>query len=101
MVVDRKRPLETLEIRRSPVKSLGLLLQAIAMVESGEDDWAFGDGHLRQKSYGVYQIRQPMCDDYNQAHGTKHRAEEMLGNRELSGKICRWYLTTYGSKKYF
>jgi len=78
---------------------LGLLLQAIAMVESGGNDWAIGDRHLRQKAYGVYQIRQPMCDDYNLAHGTKHRAEEMLGNRQLSGEICRWYLTTYGSKK--
>lgn len=100
MVVDRKRSLKTLEIRRSPMKQLGWLLQAIAIVESGGNDQAIGDRHLRQKAYGSHQIRQPVCDDYNDAHGTKHRAEEMLGNRKLSEKICRWYLTTYGSKKF-
>ena len=78
---------------------LGLLLQAIAMVESGGNDEAIGDRHLRQKAYGAYQIRQPVCDDYNQAHGTKYRAEEMLGNRKLSEKICRWYINHYATAK--
>jgi hypothetical protein len=81
------------------MKSLGLLLQAITIVESGGNDWAIGDRHLRQKAYGAYQIRQPVCDDFNDAHGTNYQAEDMLGNWKLSEKICRWYLTTYGSKK--
>ena len=77
---------------------LGLLLQAIAVVESGGNDRAIGDRHLLQKAYGSLQIRQPVCDDYNQAHVTKYRAIQMRGNRALSEEICRWYINHYATK---
>ena len=69
-----------------------LLILALIAVESGGKDNAIGDKHLAQKAYGCLQIRQPVCNDYNKAHGTKHQAKDCLGNRELSVKICRWYL---------
>ena len=81
------------------MNELGLLIQALIVAESGGNDRAIGDKHLRDKAYGPLQIRQPVCDDYNKAHGTYYRASDLVGDRALSKKICEWYLTTYGSKK--
>ena len=80
------------------MKGLGLLLQTIAIVESGGNDRAIGDRHLLEKAYGSHQIRQPVCDDYNRAHGTKYRAVHLLGNSPLSEKICRWYINHYATR---
>ena len=75
-------------------KPTAKFLKAVAQVESGGNDWLVGDKHLRQKAYGRYQIRQPVCDDYNRAHGTNTRACDLRGpaKRALAEKICRWYL---------
>ncbi len=80
-------------------KGLACLIEALILVESGGNDGAIGDRHLKQKAYGPLQIRQPLCDDYNRAHGTNYRAKVMLGNRKLSKQVCRWYLMNYGTKK--
>ena len=76
-----------------------LLILALMAVESGGKDGEIGDKHLAQKAYGCLQIRQPVCNDYNKAHGTKHQAKDCLGNRELSVRICTWYLEYYGKGK--
>ncbi len=79
-------------------KTIASLITVLIQVESGGDDRAVGDKHLKQKAYGCLQIRQPVCDDYNDHHGTAYRAEQMRGNRELSVKVCRWYLEYYGAR---
>ena len=81
-------------------KGFDLLIRALIMVESGGNDHAIGDRHLAQSAYGPLQIRQPVCDDYNRAHGTTYRAKDLIGQRELSVKICRWYVVAYQPKKH-
>lgn len=75
------------------------LIAALIAVESGGDDNARGDLHLRQKAYGCLQIRQPVCDDINRRYGTRLRAEQMLGNRELSISVCKKYIAMYATEK--
>lgn len=74
------------------------LLMLLIAVESGGDLNAVGDKHLKNKAYGPLQIRQPVCDDVNRHFGTKYRAEAMLGNRELSEKVCEMYLSIWATE---
>ena len=67
--------------------------------ESGGNDWAVGDHHLRQKAYGPLQIRQPVCDDINRHYGTHYRAEQCRGNRALSIRLAQAYWGIYATKK--
>jgi len=73
--------------------------EALAVVESNNDDWAIGDKHLRQRAYGALQIRQPICDDYNRHHQTRHRAADLRGRRATAEKIARWYLIHYANRR--
>lgn len=73
------------------------LVKALISVESHGNDSALGDTHLRNKAYGCLQIRKPVCDDVNRRCGTHYRAEDCLGNRELSVKICRIYIDMYAT----
>lgn len=75
------------------------LIDSLIAVESGGDDNAVGDKHLAKKAYGCLQVRQPCVDDYNAAHGTAHKAEDCLGNRALSVRICGWYVDRYATAK--
>jgi hypothetical protein len=71
------------------------LIEALIKVESNGDDNARGDLHLKHKAYGCLQIREPVCIDVNRRYGTNHHAEDCLGNRELSIKICKLYIDMY------
>ena len=73
------------------------LMMLLIAVESGGNDLAVGDKHLKQMAYGALQIRQPVCDDVNRYFGTKYRSEQMLGNRELSEKVCEKYLSIWAT----
>ncbi len=75
------------------------LITALIEVESRGNDFATGDNHLSNKAYGCLQIRQPCVDDVNRVYGTKHKAEDCLGNRELSVWICEKYLQIYATEK--
>ena len=75
------------------------LIDALIAVESGGDDNVVGDKKLRNKAYGCLQIRQPVCDDINRRFNTKHRAEDCLGDRNLSIEICKKYLSMWGDEK--
>jgi|TARA_B100002003_G_scaffold19578_2_gene16180 hypothetical protein len=75
------------------------LIKAIEEVESGGNTSAVGDRHLSDKAYGCLQIRQPCVDDYNRWHKTNYRAEQMLGNYELSIAICREYIDYYAIER--
>src|SRR5947208_1058676 len=75
------------------------LVAALIQVESGGNDHALGDKHLKDHAYGVLQIRQLVVDDYNRWCGTTYRAQDCLGNSELSIKICRKYIGMYVTEK--
>ncbi|MDD4352669.1 MAG: peptidoglycan-binding protein [Candidatus Gracilibacteria bacterium] len=73
------------------------LVDALIMVESGGDDRAIGDKNLTNKAYGCLQIRKPYVDDVNKALGTSYKAEDCLGNRNLSIKIFNAYMAIYAT----
>ena len=73
------------------------LIQALIKVESGGDDNAIGDRRLKNKAYGCLQIRQPYVDDVNRSLKTAYRAEQCLGNRNLSIKIFNAYMAIYAT----
>lgn len=72
------------------------ILTAVIMQESGGNDYAVGDKTLVNKAYGALQIRQGVADAVNHALGTSYKAQDCLGNRDLS--INMW--TTYFTKCY-
>ncbi len=71
------------------------LEQALILQESGGNDNAVGDKNLTNHAYGCLQIRKPCMDDVNKRLGTTHRAEECLGNRDLSLLVFRTYTSIY------
>lgn len=71
------------------------LVDALIKVESNGNLYAIGDLNLKHKAYGPLQIRQPVCTDVNIAFGTKHKAEDMLGNKELSVWVFTKYMELY------
>lgn len=75
------------------------LVTALIQVESSGNNRAVGDKHLKQKAYGPLQVRQPVCDDINRRYGTSYKAEDCLGNRELSIKLCKQYIDMYATAK--
>ncbi|MEK7641815.1 MAG: transglycosylase SLT domain-containing protein [Patescibacteria group bacterium] len=91
--------LSTVCASASTAPSTDRLIAALIEVESHGNDHAIGDKHMNDKAYGALQIRKPCVDDVNQRLGTKHRAEDMLGNRSLSVQVCRTYLERYATRK--
>ena len=83
----------------SKAPSVDRLIAALIEVESHGNDHSVGDRHMQDKAYGCLQIRKPCVDDANQRLGTKHRPEDMLGNRSLSVLVCRTYLSRYATRK--
>lgn len=75
------------------------LLDALVQLESNGNDFAIGDLKLKNKAYGCLQIRQPYVDDVNKAFGTTYKAEQMLGNRELSFWVYEKYMALYATEK--
>lgn len=77
------------------IEPMDKLIKALIHVESGGDDNAIGDKNLAQKAYGCLQIRQPCIDDALPGH----KAQECLGNRELSIKVFNLYMKRYATAK--
>lgn len=75
------------------------LTDALIQVESGGNDYAIGDLHLKQKAYGCLQIRKPCLDDVNRANGTSFEPTQMLGNRSLSLWVFHEYMKLYATKE--
>lgn len=75
------------------------LVDAIIMVESGGNDYAVGDKHLRNWAYGAMQIRLPAVMDVNRYLGIDHKPQDCLGNRALSIKIFNTYCMIYSENK--
>jgi hypothetical protein len=74
------------------------LIEAIIQVESGGYLNAIGDNHLEDKAFGPIQIRRKYIEDVNKANGTSYKAEDMLGNKELSIWAFKEYMKLYGHK---
>jgi hypothetical protein len=51
---------------------------AICQVESAGNQFAIGDKHLKQFSYGIVQIRQTRLDDYYQETGIRYYETDMF-----------------------
>jgi len=62
------------------------LMPLVKMAESSGDPRAVSNG-----SWGLYQISQPVLDDYNRIHGTEVTVEELF-NPLTNEIIARWYL---------
>src|SRR3990167_5891617 len=60
------------------------------------DDNAIGDKNLKNKAYGCMQIRAPYIKD---ALGDQHKAEDCLGNHELSMRAVEAYMKRYAHEK--
>ena len=74
------------------------LIKALIRKESVGDLYAIGDKHLVNKAYGPLQIRQPAVDDVNRVYATHHKAEDCLGNLELSIRIFHRYMEIYATE---
>jgi hypothetical protein len=74
------------------------LVAALIQVESNGNDRAIGDRGKKEMAYGCLQIRKPCVDDVNKALGTKIKAQDCLGNRDLSIKVCATYISLYATK---
>jgi len=74
------------------------LIKALIVVESNGNDKAIGDRGKHERAYGCLQIRKPCVDDVNRKFGTKYKAEDTLGNRQLSLWICQKYLELYATE---
>lgn len=73
------------------------LVEALSEVESGNSDWAIGDKHLEHPAYGRLQIRQPYVDDVNTRFGTTFKAQDCLGNANLSIVLYYLYMDIYAT----
>ena len=83
----------------------GIFLAILIAVESGGDPTAVGDKHLRNKAYGVLQIRQPYLDDVNKHYKAvilEHWGRPLTLEDIKEPAIARWvtiqYLTHYGKR---
>lgn len=90
---------QVLKIAMDKFDALSKFNNALIKVESSGNDYAIGDTNLEKKAYGPLQIRQPYVDDVNATFGTKHRAEDCLGNRKLSIDIKDKYMSIYATEK--
>jgi len=73
--------------------SMKSILVAMAKVETNNRD-IVGDKHLKNKAYGVLQMRQPAVDDVNRIYGFSgvHKANDLKGNRSMQFKYAELYL---------
>ncbi len=62
------------------------LLPLVRMAESSGDPSAVGNG-----SWGLYQISQPVLDDFNRIHGEEIVVEDLF-DPQINERIARWYL---------
>lgn len=75
-----------------------LFLAALIMVESGGDKKAIGDRNLKNKAYGVCQIRQPYLDDVNRVAKTNYTMQQVAASESLSRWCTVVYIKHYGKR---
>ena len=75
------------------------LIRRIIAVESSGNSHSIGDTKLKNRAYGILQIRKPCLDDVNRANGTSYKPSDMLGNIELSIWLFEQYMKLYATEK--
>ena len=75
-----------------------IFITALIAVESGGNINAVGDTHLRNKAYGLAQIRQPYLDDVNRIAGTAYTLQEVASSRALTAWTVTRYVRHYGER---
>lgn len=75
------------------------IITSLIEIESRGDLNAIGDRSLKYPAYGILQIRQPLVEDVNRVNGTAYKAEDCLGNRELSVWMFERYMDIYAIEK--
>jgi hypothetical protein len=75
-----------------------IFLAALIAVESGGDKTAVGDRHMRNRAYGVCQIRQPYLDDVNRIAGTAWTMRQVADSESLSRWCVVVYVRHYGRR---
>ena len=69
------------------------LWRATCKVESDFNRYAIGDRHLKNKSYGVAQIREVRLDDYYKQTGIRYHVKDMFCP-DKSKEVFMYYCTT-------
>lgn len=70
------------------------LWNATCYVESGFDVNVIGDKHLKNKSYGIAQIRKSRLDDYFHQTGIRYTTKDMFCPVK-SKEVFMWYASQY------
>ena len=77
-----------------PLKPYEKAWDATCRVETNFDPLAIGDKHLKQKSYGIVQIRQTRLDDYYRQTGIRYSIKDII-NVEKSKEVFMFYACKY------
>jgi hypothetical protein len=75
-----------------------IFLAALIAVESGGDKTAVGDRNLKNKAFGVCQIRQPYLDDVNRVAKTNWTIKQVADSEALSRWCVVVYVKYYGKR---
>jgi len=67
---------------------------ATCHIESNFNVNAIGDLHLKEKSYGIAQIRQTRLDDYYRKTGIRYTTKDML-DPDKSKEVFMYYASQY------
>ena len=83
----------------TPIRPYEDLWLAVCKVESNFNPYAIGDLDLKEKSYGIAQIRRVRLDDYNDRTGNRLKLTEMY-DPKISKEIFMFYATKFHHTDY-
>ncbi len=75
-----------------------LFLAALISVESGGRQAAVGDTHMKNRAYGICQIRKPYLQDVNRIAGTSFTMDDVRASETLSKWCTVTYIRHYGAR---
>lgn len=75
---------------KPPCRPHEALWKAICITESSNNPNAVGDLKLRNRSYGIAQIRKPRLDDYYKHTGIRYTVYDMFDTTK-SKSVFMWY----------
>ena len=81
-------------LQAEPIRPYEKIWLAVCKVESNFNPYAIGDVHLKNKSYGMVQIRQVRLDDYYQQTGIRYNTKQMF-DTVRSKSVFMFYATQY------
>jgi len=82
-------------LRDEPIQPYERIWQAVITVESGGDSLAVGDKHLKEKSYGISQLRRVRIEDYNARTGSHYTVQDAF-SPEVSKRIFMYFAELIG-----